>query len=281
MSLFDFVFGTRKKLEFSLALGGGSARGIAHIGVFKFLEEKNLVPSEISGTSMGSIIGSAIAFSKTSEDLEKILKEMNYLNLVDLDLKTGLIAGKKILDFLEKMFGNVLIEEAKIPLKIVAVDLNSGEKIVFKSGRLIDAIRSSISIPGVIAPYSLNNKMFIDGGVVNNLPIEVLDSKNIIAVSVLRNIDRPISTEMKIFGINFNKNLFGTGPQIIQKTLDLMMEQNEKRSLESKKNIILIYPNFPEVDYYEFNKYKEIIEIGYLEAKKVLVSSKISHDFIK
>lgn len=268
-------------LKFSLALGWWAARWLAHIGIIKYLEENNLTPEEISGTSMWAIIASLYAFGKNSNEMIAICKEINYFKLMDFDLKKWIIKWDKIKKFLKDIFWNIKIEELKIPLRIVATSIKTWEKIVFDKWNIVEAIRSSISIPGLIMPNICNWDELIDWWIVNNLPIDVLEWTNVIAVSVLRDITRKIETKMKILWIEFNQNIFWLSYQILQKTIDIMMKQNESKSLSLDKKIIYIHPKFVWVDYYEFNKYEEIVNIGYEEAKKIKLTEQIDKKFRK
>ncbi|EKE29776.1 MAG: Phospholipase, patatin family [uncultured bacterium (gcode 4)] len=249
--------------DFWLALGWWAARWLAHIWIIKFLEENDLRPSEISWTSMGSIIWALYAFWKTSDEMREIVSQINFLKLIDFNMRRWLIAWNKIKKYLIGIFWDIRIEELKIPIKIISTDISSWEKMIFDSWNLVDAIRSSISIPWIIMPYALWNKEFVDGWLINNLPIEVLAEKNILAVSVLRDISRPLKSKLKFMGFEMKHNVFWMNYQILQKAIDIMMKQNEDRSLHSWKNVILLHPNFPWIDYYEFNKYDEIINIWY------------------
>ena len=141
------------KSEFSLALGGGAARGLAHIWVIQRLEELGRIPREISGTSIGAVIGAFYAAGYTSTDMKKIALDTNILKLVDLDLKNWFFKGNKIVKYLEKYLWEMEFSDLTIPLSIVATDIDTGEKVIFREGKVIDAIRSSISLPGIFRPY--------------------------------------------------------------------------------------------------------------------------------
>jgi NTE family protein len=106
------------------------------------------------------------------------------------------------------IFGEMKIEDLKMPLKIISTNINTGEKHIFEKGYIVDAIRSSISIPGMIMPYKMGDEELVDGGIVNNLPIEVLSCKNIVAVSVIRDITRPIEPKFKMLGFELKHNIF-------------------------------------------------------------------------
>ncbi|EKE27334.1 MAG: hypothetical protein ACD_3C00223G0011 [uncultured bacterium (gcode 4)] len=259
--------------DFGLALGWWAARWLAHIWVIKYLEENHFKPSEISWTSMGSVIWALYAFWKTSSEMRSIASEIRYFKLIDIDMKKWIIAWNKIRKYLYSIFWNINIEDLSIPLKIISTDLSSWEKFVFDKWNLADAIRASISIPWIIMPFESSNHEFMDWWLINNLPIEVLNQKNILAVSVLRDIDRPIESKLNVLWLEFKHNIFWMNYQILQKAIDIMMKQNEDRSLDIKeKNIIFLHPAFPWIDYYEFNKFDEIIEIGYNCAKATRIS---------
>jgi NTE family protein len=157
-----------------------------------------------------------------------------------------------------------------IPLRIVATDIDTGKKIIFKTGNITDALRASIGIPGVFEPFEIMNHRLVDGGLTENIPCSTLSSENIIAVSALRDISRNTRKRTKILGFEFENHL-ASSYTIMQKSIDILLFQNEEKSIRSSsKRIILIRPRFPEIDYYEFGRYEEIIQIGYEEAKKIL-----------
>lgn len=259
------------KKEYWLALWWWAARWFAHIWLIKFLEEKEIKISEISWTSMWSIIAAWFATWMNSSEMEKLVYWINYLKLIDFNLKKWIIKWGKIKKYLEEIFWDQKIETCKIPLKVVATNLDNWEKYIFERWRIIDAIRSSISIPWIIAPYELQWKNLVDGWVLNNLPIEVLSWSNIIASSVLRDLKREVKFTKTIFWIEFDKWIFSNSYQILQKTIDIMMKQNEKVSLNCWKNVILLNPKFDWIDYYEFHKSKEIVEVWYEFARRHLV----------
>jgi len=267
------IFNTKETLpkSFAMALGGGSARWIAHIWVYKYLLEIDYKPKQISWTSMGAVMWSCIAFGMDIDEIKSIMKDIKFRKLIDLDLKKWLIKWDKIQKFFDEIFEWKNIQDAKIPLKIVSIDINSGQKRVFTTGNVSKAIRASISIPWVFVPYNYKNKYLIDGWVVSNIPVEVLDEKNVLAVGVTRDSSREIDFTREIFGFKVGKTFFETNYQILQKTFDIMMIQNEQNSLNTPwKEIIYIKPKFPHIDYREFDKYEELIKVGYNYVKKHL-----------
>lgn len=265
---------------FSLALGWWAARWLAHVWVIRYLEENNLLPEEVSGTSMWSIVAGLFAAGTTSAEMEEICAKVSYLKLLDFDLKKWIMKWDNLMRFFKELFWNTKIENLKVPLKIVATNLKNWEKHVFTSWKIIDAIRASISIPGFIMPYSYKWEDLIDWWVINNLPIDVLDWNNVLAVSVLRDVTRPIETKMKVLWFEMNQNLFGLSYQILQKTTDIMMQQNENRSLALDKNIVYIHPKCVWIDYMEYNKFKEIIKIWYEESKRNKLMEQMEKKFL-
>jgi NTE family protein len=228
---------------------------------------------------MGALIGSLCAFGKNSQEIEKIASEINYLTLLDPDLSAGLIAGKKIHALLRKLFGDVRIEESPIPLRIIATNFDTGMRTIFRKDLLIDALRASISIPGVIHPYAIKNTLYVDGGITDNLPIDALDHDKIVAVSVLRDIDGNPSMHLRVAGKEFSTGIVGKNYRILQKSIDIMMRQNEKHSLALPKNIIAIEPLFPEFDYLEFHRVHEIVMRGYETAKNEKLIERVHREF--
>ncbi len=177
-----------------LALGGGAALGIAHIGVLRVLEKEGIPIDIIAGSSMGALIAALWAIGKDTAELEKIAREFeqrkSLMNLIDIVVPiSGLFGGRKIKHWLRKHFGTRTFYSVRVPLKVVAYDLIRREELILESGLLVDAIRKSIAIPGVLEPIREKDRLIIDGGVLNPLPTNVLSSrriKKIIAVNVLQ-----------------------------------------------------------------------------------------------
>ena len=258
--------------KYCLALWGWAARGLAHIWVLKYLEEKNIEITEVSGTSMWAIIWAMIAIWMGSKEILKFAQELNFLKLVDIDLKTGLLKWKKIEEKLKEVFGNLRIEETKISLSIVATNLETGESKTFKTWKIVDAIRASISLPWIFVPKEIEWQAYVDWWIMMNLPIEVLSWENIIAVSALKINKGPIVKRKNFMGLEFKSGFFKNNYEIIKRSVILMMKVNEDNSLKTPwKNIQFIRPNFWKVDILDFNKIDDFLEIGYKEAKKLKI----------
>ncbi|GLS82632.1 patatin-like phospholipase RssA [Paraferrimonas haliotis] len=161
-------------VKIGIALGSGAAKGWAHIGVIKALEELNYQPSFIAGCSIGALVGAAHANQNLAklEDWVLGFSSWDVLSLMDFSLRrSGLISGEKVFDALHKQIGNVRIETLAIPFTAVTTDLYRGQEIWFSKGDLRQAVRASCSMPGILAPVELDGRWLVDGAVVNPVPV--------------------------------------------------------------------------------------------------------------
>jgi NTE family protein len=180
-----------------IALGGGGARGFAHIGVFKVLQRAGIFPRLVAGTSMGGIVGAMYARGLSAEQMEAAVKQAvrrrrDMIRAVDLrPTQTGFVRGARIYDYIAGVIGpETRFSDLRRPLAMVAVDLNTGREVVLDSGRVADAVRATISVPGVFLPVEIGNLRLVDGGMLNNLPVDVvrhMGAEVVIAVDVLPN----------------------------------------------------------------------------------------------
>ena len=163
--------------KIGLVLGGGGAKGLAHVGAIKVLEANGIIPDIIVGTSMGSVVGGLYACGMPISKIESEFLKFKITDLFDLNVfnitKQGLIAGKKFIKLIDKHSKNAMIENAKIKFACVACDLRTGKEYIFDSGKLSTATRASSSIPGVFAPLKQDGMLLVDGGVINNVPTDV------------------------------------------------------------------------------------------------------------
>ncbi|MFW5852420.1 MAG: patatin-like phospholipase family protein, partial [Nanoarchaeota archaeon] len=163
----------RNKKKIALVLSGGGAKGLAHVGLIEELEKYNVDIRFISGTSMGAIIGALYALEGNLKLVNKYIKyrtrDLVTLRDFSFTLK-GIIKGRAIEDLLKDLYGNSTFEDTKIPLVINAVDIETGKEVIFRKGKIIDAVRASMSIPIVFEPKRIKGRMYVDGGVVNNVP---------------------------------------------------------------------------------------------------------------
>ena len=164
----------RKKI--GLALGSGSARGWAHIGVIKALDEAGIRLDYIAGTSAGAVVGAVYASGRI-DSLKDVVLRLDWRKVISfLDVvfpKSGLIDGKKIADFVRTNVGEKNIEDLRLPFCAVSTDLATGNEVLIKNGDIIEAVRASISMPGVFTPVKISNAILVDGGLVNPVPVSV------------------------------------------------------------------------------------------------------------
>lgn len=259
------------KKQYSLALWWWAALWLMHIWVIKHIEEKWIIVNEVSWTSMWAIIAWLYAMWFDSNFMYNFANQINFLKLIDFDLKNWLLKWDKIFKKLYEVFWDELIEKQKIKLVIVSTNIETWEKIVFKKWKIIDAVIASISLPGIFKPYKIDNKLLIDWWIMSNLPIEVLDWKNVIAVSVIKNIVWQLQTKRNILWFDVNVWFFNLNYQVIQRSLLFMMKNNEEVSIKTLwKDVILIKPDSWKLEFHNFNKIDELFNLGYKEAVLVL-----------
>lgn len=159
-----------------LALGGGAARGIAHIGVLQAFEENNINISYISGTSIGALVASYYAFGKSIKDMKKIGEGLNFTSVIGLSFhKKGMFSTKSIENMIINDLGDVNIEDALIPLAICTTDILTGEQVILRKGNLAQAVCASTAVPGIFIPIEMDNRTLVDGGITENVPVSLLD----------------------------------------------------------------------------------------------------------
>jgi NTE family protein len=176
-----------------LALGSGAAFGMAHIGVLAVLEKEKIPIGVVSGASIGALIAAMWGIGLSAKEIENIsgrLKiKLNIMRLLDFTFPiSGILAGKRLRRFLRAILGDRTFEDLKIPVKIIVYDLRNRETVTIDSGRLLDAVYKSIAVPGIFQPVMEGGRMFVDGGVLDPVPVDVLfksGATKVIAVNVL------------------------------------------------------------------------------------------------
>lgn len=171
-----------------LALGGGFARGIVHVGVLKVLEEEGIPVSCVAGTSVGALIGAAYCSGVTPAELEQIASRVRFKDLARWTLsRYGFATNMRMITFLNKILKVQTFEELQIPLAVTATDFGSGEGVVFRSGPLNDAVRASCAYPGVFLPVKVNGRLLVDGMLAHSLPTKPardMGADRVLAVSL-------------------------------------------------------------------------------------------------
>ncbi len=176
----------------ALALGGGAAKGFAHIGVIKALEAQGIVPDIVVGTSAGSVVGAMYAAGKNGFELQTLAISIDETQVSDWSLPDrGVVRGNALAAFINKAVGNATIEKLPKKFGAVATDLSTGEPIVFRSGDTGTAVRASSSVPGVFQPVAIRGREYVDGGLVAPVPVRFardMGANFVIAVDIS---DRP------------------------------------------------------------------------------------------
>ena len=181
-----------KKIRIGLALGGGAARGFAHIGVIKALEAQGIIPEIVVGTSAGSVVGSMYAYGYNGFTLQKMALEMDEASISDWALpffskSPGVLKGEALQAYVNKTVHNQPIEKLKIPFGAVATDLKTGQPILFRRGNTGMAVRASSAVPSVFQPVSIGGRTYVDGGLVAPVPVRFakeMGAEFIIAVNI-------------------------------------------------------------------------------------------------
>ncbi|HQV33320.1 MAG TPA: patatin-like phospholipase family protein, partial [Calditrichia bacterium] len=158
-----------------LALSGGAARGIAHIGVLQAFKENGIIPDFLAGTSIGSLVAGLFAFGIPVADILNQAEALSWTKISSLNIpRTGFLSNRILGEIVESQLGKVNIEDSPIPLAIVTTDISNGERVVLREGSLSEAIKASSCIPGIFTPVSINGRLLVDGFLVENVPLSPL-----------------------------------------------------------------------------------------------------------
>ena len=165
----------RRQARIGLALGGGAARGFAHVGVIQVLEEAGLHPHYVAGTSAGSLVAALYASGKSPQELRRVAETMEEAEITDWMLpllNRGALRGEALAKYVNTQVGGKSIEQMKIPLGIVATDLRNGEVVTFRRGNTGSAVRASSAVPAVFQPVRIGEREYVDGGLVAPVPVK-------------------------------------------------------------------------------------------------------------
>ncbi len=257
--MFDFFKRKKKndlqihrKVKVGLALGGGGARGIAHIGAIKAFEELGIKFDYIAGTSAGSIIGALYAYGKSAKDIEELVKSLR-----KKDIMRGMIPfikptkTERLEEQLNKAFGDLTVfSEMKIPLTVVCTDLKTGKEVDFDYGNVAKVVSGSCAVPGVFTPVVYEDMHLIDGGLRNNVPADVVKKMG-------ANV---------VFAIDVN-HLRGTGTEslstisVLSSTIGIMMQSKIDKTMECAD--LIFEPALESFSPLKFEGFDEMIKIGY------------------
>jgi NTE family protein len=239
--------------KLGLALGGGAARGLAHLGVLKVLDEAGIHADFICGTSAGSIVAALYAGGYSWEEITEVTSALDWGDFVQpVFPRMGLVRADKLEKRLEDLLGDRTIEELEIPFRAVTVDLVRGEQYVIDSGPVAPAVRASCSIPGIFEPVEVAGRVLVDGGVLNDVPIDVcLDMGADFVVAVDLNSD--------IVQQKAPDNIFN----VIMFSFAVMTRGcRHNHAIESGRNVRVVAPNLADFNYYNLKRLDELMQRG-------------------
>ena len=234
-----------------LALGGGAARGFAHIGVIQVLEEAGIQPSMLAGTSAGSLVAAIYASGKTGAQLQKLAETMDEGTIADWTLplfSRGMLRGEALAKYVNVQVRSRLIENMSLPLAIVATDLNSGEAVVFRRGDTGTAVRASSAVPAVFQPVQIAGREYVDGGLVSPVPVRAVRA---MGAELVIAVDISSSPEGSLAG--------GT-LEILLQTFSIMGKS--LNAFELKEADVVVRPALKNVSSADFGARKRSIEAG-------------------
>ncbi len=235
----------RKKHKVALVLGGGSARGTAHIGVLKVLEREKIPIDMIVGTSMGALIGAAYSVGVPIANMEAKALAFSANKLLDATIPTmGLLAGDKLEGSIKELIDGKGFEDCKIPFTAVTTNIETGEEVIFQKGNLIKIIRASCSWPGIFNPVRIDGQLLVDGGIKHSVPTKIaqdLGADYILAVDVgfcvrkgrIRNIFQMILQAFQITGEELNRHQSTHADFLIKVELGNIDQASFERSREA------------------------------------------------
>lgn len=280
-----------------LALGSGSARGWAHIGVLRELHKMGVQPDIVCGTSTGALVGAAFVMGRL-DLLESWVRGMSTRNVVkyfDIRLVVGggFVEGRWLMDFLRNRFGDVLIEELPKPFGAVATDLKSGREVWIRNGSVWDAVRASIALPGFLTPVRVDDQWLVDGGLVNPVPVSLcraMGAEKIIAVNLNGDIvgrhfsdERKVatgsrsSTEARLLNkltIRLKERVKTGTPglfDVLAGAINIMQDRITASRLADHPPDVMITPRLAHIGLLEFDRAAEAIEEGRQAVRRVAV----------
>ncbi len=255
----------------ALVLGGGAAKGYAHIGVLKLLREMNIKPELVVGASIGALVGAFYAAGFSIREIEDIAVKIDRgkkraLFPIRFN-KRGLINGKAILAYLGQYLADKKIEDLPIKYAAVATDIEEHKELIIDRGDLLPAVRAAISIPVVFIPYHYQGRVLVDGGFVNPVPIDIaarLGAKRIIAVNVLRYV----TYGSEFLSVKDNPNRQYDFRSVASKIIDYIFSRLVAANLPDPDQCLLININTSRIKVSQFERAREAIDIGYREAQQ-------------
>ena len=297
--------------QIGLALGSGLARGFVHIGVLRGLKRHGITPTILSGTSMGSLVGGAYLAGRLDalEDWACSLNRLKVLSYLDFRVRSGgLIGGKRLLKLMMTHFGEVEVEELPYPFVSICTDLMTGHEVWLRSGRLVDVIRASFSLPGVFPPVFMKNRWLIDGALTNPVPVsacQALGARMTIAVNpngdIIGKASKPGADFPKVAGFDLldesddnpevkaaksfsltrrifrreekEPSMFG----VMVSSMNIAQDRLARSRLAGDPPDVLITPRVGHIGLMEFDRAEELIDEGEAAVERALPDIKAAY----
>jgi len=261
LKLFD-----RKPYKIGIALSGGGIKGLCHAGVLKALEEQGVRPDIISGVSAGAVVGALYADGYTPDEIALLFEDINFRNMTKIRIPDGGFFKTDIFQkFLTEKLRAKTFEELKIPLRVVATNLDKGQSTIFSSGKLVEPIVASCCVPVLFSPKIINGVHYVDGGVLKNFPVSTIrdDCEKVIGI----NASPMVADKYKPSIIN-----------VAARSYHFMFKAN---ILHDKELCDLLIEPVDMGNYETFNvdKGREIFELGYQSARQIL-DSKLDSEIV-
>ncbi len=289
--------------KIGLALGGGAARGWAHIGVLRALEKAGIKPDIIAGTSIGAVVGGCYAAGRLDdvEDFARSLTKRRIFGYLDFNFKgTGLINGQRLVEMLDRHLGNCNIEDLETRFTAVATEIGSGHEVWLSRGRLVDAVRASHALPGVFKPVKIDNRWLFDGALVNPIPVSVcraLGARYVIAVNLNFDISSrsAVTTHIEtslgavteeiepepVTGKNgiamrrlLQRQIFGQGDDapgittVLVDALNIVQDRIARSRLAGDPPDAMITPKLHGIGLFDFHRAEDLVERGATAARR-------------
>jgi len=249
----------KKIPKLGLALGGGAARGFAHIGVLQVLEEEGIKPALVVGTSAGSVVASFYASGKSGQQLQWLADTMDESQFTDWAnpfTGRGMLRGEALGKYINSQLNGMKIEDMKMPLGIVATDLRTGDGVLFRRGDVATAVRASSAVPSVFEPVRIGGKDYVDGGLVSPVPVRYakqMGADLVLAIDISSRPEDAKTSDML---------------KVLLQTFSIMGKSISQ--LELAQADVVVRPTLPDIGSTEFSARKKSIEAGRAAMKQAL-----------
>lgn len=273
-------------MKVGLVLGGGGARGFAHIGVLRALAERGLETVAVAGCSMGGIVGALHAAGHAPDEIHAFFSQLNWTKILDWGHMGALVGGRGIAHQMRKHLPETF-EQLEKPLRVTAVDVQEGRSVTLWEGDLVAALRASSAIPGIFSPVEVGDRILVDGGLLNNVPVDEMRSMThapIVAVDVTPPANRKIAFEDdRTFWEKLveplqpgKRHLWA---ELLIKAYDIPAAVlNDVRLAAQRPDVVIRPPLEPDLKVEDFKRLDEAVEAGYREARRVLDAQTRSED---